>query len=71
LILRFSGELSEMGVAAALTGQETEKRQGSFTRACSTLRRAAQRFSVEVTHGGAGDREWGMVMVFAERGLAC
>lgn len=71
LILRFSGELSELGVTAALTGQGTEKRQGSFTRACSTLRRAAQRFSVEVTHGSAGGQEWGIVMVFAERGLAC
>lgn len=71
LILRFSGELSELGVTAALTGRGTEKRQGSFTRACSTLRRASQRFSVEVTHEGAGGQEWGIVMVFAERGLAC
>ena len=72
LILRFSGQLNEAGVAAALTGKpDHQQRKGSFTRACSTLRRSASRFSVEVTHDEPESEGWGLVVVFSEKGLAC
>ena len=71
LILRFSGQLNEQGVAAALTGQGTGKRKGSFTRACEALRRASLRFGVEVTHEEPGEERWGIVVVFDQREIPC
>ncbi|MFQ5717932.1 MAG: hypothetical protein ACE5IK_00145 [Acidobacteriota bacterium] len=71
LILRFSGQLNPQGVTAALTGEGAQERQGSFTRACETLRRAARRFGVEIDHDGDEDERWSLVVVLAESELAC
>ena len=71
LIARFTGELNDKGLVAAMTGEGARKHKGSFTRACETLRRAALRFGVEVTHDAGSEGRWGLVVVFAERDLAC
>lgn len=71
LVVRFTGELNDKGLVAAMTGEGARKHKGSFTRACETLRRAALRFGVEVTHDAGVEGRWAVVVAFAQRDLAC